>query len=83
MLLARERHEQDVGVPQAAGDALWVRAQPRLKCGQRGGGDWDLALDITLAAHEEVMVRAVGARAPDRARRERTQLCVAQPAVAK
>jgi len=45
--------------------------------------DRDLALDVALAAHEQVVVRGIGARAADRAGREGTKLGVAQPAVAQ
>ena len=47
-----------------------------------GGGDRDLALDVALAADEEVMVGAVGPRPADRLDGERAQLGVAQAAIA-
>jgi hypothetical protein len=58
-------------------------AQPRVERLVGSGGDRDLAFDVALAANEEVVMSAVGARPADRAHRERAQLGVAQPAVAQ
>ena len=66
---AREADEDDVAVVQAAGGAAGVRAQPDVQRGLGGGGDRDLALDVTLAAHEEVVMGAVRPGAADRADR--------------
>ncbi len=57
-------------------------AQPRLERGVRVGRDRDLALDVALAADEQLVMDAVRPGAADRAHREGPQLAVAEPAVA-
>jgi hypothetical protein len=53
---AREADEQHVVVAQPAAAALRVGAQPGLERGEGRFGDRDLALDVALAANEQVMV---------------------------